>query len=78
MPTCPRKHIEENAEPNVIATSALMNFPYLMSSMLAWIVETTPKVYFHDQEVAGEDADGTSILINLAKSRTAERGGEWL
>ena len=55
-----------------------MNFPYLMSSMLAWIVETPPKVYFHDQEVAGEDVDGTSILINLAKSRTAERGGEWL
>ena len=55
-----------------------MNFPYLMSSMLAWIVETPPKVYFHDQEVVGEDADGTSILINLAQSRTAERGGEWL
>ena len=77
-PTCPGKHIEENAEPNVTATSALMNFHYLMSSMLAWIVEIPPKVFLHDQEVAGENVDGTGILLNPAKSRIAERGGEWL
>jgi len=34
---------------------------------------TPTKVYLHDQEMAGEDADVTSIPLNLAKSRIARR-----
>ena len=38
-------------------------------------MKTAPKVYVHDQEMAGEGADETSIPLNPAKNRTAGRGG---
>ena len=50
----------------------------LSTEWLAWIVETPLKVYLHDQEMAGEGVDGTSIPLNLAKSKTIGRGGGWL
>ena len=28
---------------------------------LAWIIEAPPEIYFHDQEVAEQKDDGTSI-----------------
>ena len=60
-----------------------MNSLHLMSATLntkwlAWIVETPPKVYLHDQEMTEEGVDGTSIPLNPAKSKTIERGGGWL
>ena len=77
------KHIEENVEPNVTVTSALMSSPHLMSATLyakwmTWTVITPPKVYLHDQKMVGESADGTSIRLNLAKNKITGRGGWWL
>ena len=45
---------------------------------LAWTMGTPTKVYIHDQEMAGEDADVISIPLNLAKSKIAGRRGGWL
>ena len=41
-------------------------------------METPIKVYLHDQEMVGEDADVTSIPLDPTKSRTAIRRGGWL
>ena len=35
---------------------------------MAWTMETPTKIYLHDQEMAGEDADVTSIPLNPTKS----------
>ena len=34
-----------------------------------------PEVYLHDQDMVGEEVDGTSIPLNLAKSWTIGGGG---
>ena len=53
--------------------SAMLN-----AEWLTWTVKKPPKVYVHDQEMAGEDADETSIPLNPTKNKTAGRGGGWL
>ena len=45
---------------------------------MAWTMETPTKIYLHDQEMAGEDVDVTSIPLNPDKSRIARRRGGWL
>ena len=35
--------------------------------------EGTPKIYFHDQEMVGEESDWTSISINPAKRKTTRK-----
>ena len=44
---------------------------------MTWTVITPLKVYLHDQKIAGEGVDGTSIPLNPAKNKTAGRGGGW-
>ena len=42
---------------------------------MAWTMETPTKIYLHGQEIAGEDADVTSISLNPTKSWLARRRG---
>ena len=61
----------------------IKGFPHPMLATLnvewmAWTMETPTKIYFCDQEMAGEDADVTSIPLNPTKSWLARRRGGWL
>ena len=42
---------------------------------MAWTMETPTKIYLHDQEMAGKDADVTNIPLNPTKSWLARRRG---